>query len=150
MKWFAKHYFSVEARQGRRNQSRTLALHGPQAGVLEEQPVVHFVVLARPRRIGNLVLGVIPRDEVLHDGTGFKQADALAVGKGVGQGGNAAIGVDGKKPGLFLRILADVNFLGLVGEAIRKSAGGLYQPKRAYPSSSKVMDTLMPLGVWAV
>jgi hypothetical protein len=51
------------------------------------------------------VVGIVALDEVLHDGARLEQVDGLAVGEGVGQGGNAAIGVDGEEPGLFLRVL---------------------------------------------
>ncbi len=72
-----------------------LALHGADAAVQEEEPVVHFVGLARVGRVGDFVVGVVPLDEVLEDAAGFEEPDWLAVGEGVGQGGDAAVGVDG-------------------------------------------------------
>ncbi len=41
----------------------------------------------------------------------------MAVGKGVGEGGNAAVGVDGEEEGLLLGIFGYVNLVGCVGEA---------------------------------
>lgn len=61
-----------------------LALHGAQAGVEEEEPVVHFVGFPRAFRVGDSVVSVVLLDEVLHDGAGFEEADGAAVGEGVG------------------------------------------------------------------
>lgn len=41
----------------------------------------------------------------------------MAVDKGVGEGGNAAVGIDGKKKWLFLGVFGYVNFVGFVGDA---------------------------------
>ena len=46
------------------------------------------------------MLRVVAVDQVLHDGAALKQADGRAVGEGVGQRGDAAVGVDLKEPGL--------------------------------------------------
>ena len=45
-----------------------LALHGANAGVLEEKPIVHFVTLARAGWVADFVVNVVVLlDEVLHD-----------------------------------------------------------------------------------
>ena len=45
-----------------------LALHGSDASVLEEEPVVHFVALARAGWVADFVVdAVVLLDEVLHD-----------------------------------------------------------------------------------
>lgn len=61
---------------------------------------------------------VVARDKVLQNGTGFEEPNALAIGEGIGQGWDTAIGVDGKEPRLFLRVLADIDFLDLVRKAM--------------------------------
>ena len=95
-----------------------LPLHGADAGVEEEEPVVHLVGLARAGGVADLVGGaVVLFDEVLHDGAGFEEPDRGAVGEGVGQGGDAAVGVDGEEEGLFLGVLGYVDVVGLVGYA---------------------------------
>lgn len=68
------------------------------------------------------MVGVIARNKILHNGAGLEQANALAITESVGQGGDAAIGVDGKEPRLFLGVLADFDLLDLVGQAYRASA----------------------------
>ncbi len=95
-----------------------LALHGADARVEEEEPVVDFVGLARAGRVADFVVdAVVLLDEVLHDGAGFEEADRAAVGEGVGEGGDAAVGVDGEEEGLFLGVLGYVDFVGFVGDA---------------------------------
>lgn len=46
------------------------------------------------------MVSVVALDEVLHNRAALKQTDELAVGKGVGQGRDAAIGVDLEEPWL--------------------------------------------------
>lgn len=75
-----------------------LALHGPHARVLEEQPVGHLVVLARASRVGDLVVLVVLVDQVLEDASGLEDADLLAVGERVRDRGDASVGVDFKEP----------------------------------------------------
>lgn len=41
----------------------------------------------------------------------------MTIGKGVGEGGNAAIGVDCEKKGLLLGVLGYVDFMGFVGDS---------------------------------
>jgi hypothetical protein len=62
------------------------------------------------------VLGVILLRKILQDASGFEQVDGLAIREGVCQSRNAAIGIDFKKPGFFLGVLLQVNFLNLVGK----------------------------------
>jgi hypothetical protein len=50
--------------------------------------------------VRHLVLRVVAVDQVLHDGAALKQADGRPVGEGVGQRGDAAVGVDLEEPGL--------------------------------------------------
>ena len=67
-------------------------------------------------RVADFVLGVVFGDEVLHYGAGFEKPDGFPVGEGVGEGGDAAVGVDGEEPGFFLGVLRDVDFVDFVGE----------------------------------
>ena len=83
-----------------------LTLHGPNTGILKQEPIVHLVALARAGRVADFVLDVvILLDEVLHYGAGFEEADCAAIGEGVGEGGDAAVGVDTEEEGLFLGVL---------------------------------------------
>lgn len=78
-----------------------------------------------------MIDAVVLLDEVLHDRAGFEEADRLAVGKGVGEGGDAPIGVDGEEKGLLLGVLGYVDFVRLVGDAgkgAEVSAGILERP----------------------
>lgn len=52
---------------------------------------------------------VVAVDEVLQDGARLKDANGLAVGPGVCDGGDAAVGVDFEEPGFFLLILCHFN-----------------------------------------
>lgn len=67
--------------------------------------------------MADLVFGVIAFDKILHDAAALKEVDRLAIGEGVGDGGDAAVGVDGQEPGLFLRVLGNFNLVHFVGEA---------------------------------
>lgn len=62
------------------------------------------------------MLRVVLVDEVLHDAAAFEDADRLAVGVHVGQGWDAAVGVDGGEPGRFLLVGRGVYFADRVGE----------------------------------
>ena len=44
----------------------------------------------------------------------------MTVGKGVGKGGDATVGVDGEKSGLLLGVLGQVDFMGFIREAGRE------------------------------
>lgn len=72
-------------------------------------PVVHFIVLPRPKWIGDLVLGVISISQVLHDRTTLEDSNGLAIGESVCDGRDTAVGVDLQEPGLFLGVLADLD-----------------------------------------
>lgn len=82
----------------------SLALHGTNAGVLEEQPVVHLVVFAGALGEGDLVVGVILLCQVLQNAAGLEQADLLAVTESVRQSGDAAVGVDLEEPAAQLSV----------------------------------------------
>lgn len=61
---------------------------------------------------------VVRINEVLQDGTGLKHADRLAVREGaVGDGGHAAVRIDGEEPWLFLHARLEIDFLDGVREA---------------------------------
>jgi hypothetical protein len=75
----------------------------------------HLVPLPRASREADLVLRIIALDQILHDTSRLEEIDRLAIGKGVGQGGDPAIGIDGTEPGLLLRVFADVDFVDFVG-----------------------------------
>lgn len=60
-----------------------LPLHGAEAGVLEEEPVVDLVGFAGALRIRDFVVWVILVREVLEDAAGFEEVDCLAVFEGV-------------------------------------------------------------------
>ena len=80
------------------NKVISLALHGTQARILEEEPVVGLVVLAGALGIGNLMLRVILLGQVLQDATRLEETDRLAIAEGVGQCGDATVGVDLEEP----------------------------------------------------
>ena len=100
-----------------------LSLHRPYACIKEEEPIVHLVILAGAAGIADFImLGVVLVDEVLHDTTGFKEADGMTVGEGVCEGGDAAVRVYGEEPRFFLGTLLDVDFVSFVREAEKRSA----------------------------
>ena len=92
----------------------------------------------------------------------------MTVGKGVGEGGDAAIGVDGEEKGFLLGVLSDVDFVCFVGDAgkrqevrvgflekqmlceVGKRVWRSEETRETNPSSSRVMEIFMPLGVWVV
>jgi hypothetical protein len=76
----------------------------------------HLIPLPRSPRETDLVLRVIAINQVLHDASRLEEIDRVAIGEGVGQGGNAAIGINRTEPGLFLGVFADVDFVDFVGE----------------------------------
>lgn len=130
-----------------------LALHGSDAGVQEEQPVVDFVALARAMGIADEVLGVVLLDEILHYAPRFEQSDCLPVVECIGQSGDPSVGVDGEEPGFFLGIVGDVNGVRFVGDACGFVSDGresILVQEPTDPSSSRTIEILMPLGVWVV
>ena len=78
-------------------------------------PAGHLPMLARPGGVRDLVVLVIAVDDVLENSTALKDADRLAVGELVGQGGNAAIGVDFEEPRLLLLIVGHADWVDLEG-----------------------------------
>ena len=126
-----------------------LALHWAHTSIQEEEPVVDFVAFTRPFRIGDDVFSVVLLDQVLHDAAGLEKPDHLAVGKAIRQSRNPAVGVDFQEPRFLLRILGDVNRMGFVWDSVGPllSRDGKTLQDRTYPSSSKVMEILMPFGV---
>lgn len=61
---------------------------------------------------------VVRIDEVLQDGAGLKHVDRLAVLEGaVGDGGHAAVRIDGEEPRLLLHARVEIDFLDGVREA---------------------------------
>ena len=73
----------------------------------------------------------------------------MAVSEGVRQCRDPAIGVDIEEPSLFLRTLGDVNRMGSVWDSVglRLLTDRRTLQAKTYPSSSKVMEILMPFGV---
>ena len=134
-----------------------LPLHGANARVHEEKPIVDLVAFAASLGIGNVVVAIVPFNKVLHYGAGFEETDRFSIGPGVRQGGNAAIRIYQQEMGRLLVVGLQVKAVHLVG----KAANFKSQRRRpndcssmdigdAHPSSSSVIDILMPLGVWAV
>lgn len=94
-------------------------LHWPDTRIHEVHPVVHLVALPAALGEADQVLGIVLLDEVLHDAPRLEQPDRLAIVECVRQRGNAAVGVDVEKPGLFLHVLRHLDFVGRVREAVR-------------------------------
>lgn len=92
----------------------SLSLHWAYPGVLKEEPIVHLIVLSCAGSVADLVILVVARDQILHDGARLEEIDRLAVGEGVRQGGDASIGIHGEEPRLLLGVFADINLLDLV------------------------------------
>lgn len=130
-----------------------LALHGSDAGVKEEQPIVDFVALAGALGIADEVLGVVLLDEVLHYAPRLEQSDYLAIVKCIGQSGDASVRVDGEEPGFFLGVFGDVDGVRFVRETVDSVKGrgeSIAEEGVTNPSSSKTIEILMPLGVCVV
>jgi hypothetical protein len=64
------------------------------------------------------VIRIVSLNQVLHDASRLEEIDRLAIGKGVGQGGDPAIRVDGAEPGLLLGVFADIDFVDFVGQTV--------------------------------
>ena len=52
---------------------------------------------------------VVTVDEVLEDGSGLEDANGLAIGPCVSEGGNAAVGVDFEEPWLLLGVVSQLD-----------------------------------------
>lgn len=76
-------------------------------------------------RIRNLVVLVVAVNEILQNSTALKDADLLAVGELVSEGGDATVGVDLEEPGLLLLILHHLDGVDLVvkAELLEKDGG---------------------------
>lgn len=73
----------------------------------------------------------------------------MAISEGIRQCRDPAIGVDIEEPSFFLRVFGDVNRMGFVWDSVllRLLTDGRTLQGKTYPSSSKVMEILMPFGV---
>ena len=108
-----------------------LTLHGSNAGVLEEKPVIHLygfagalgvrnfvftIVLIRQRlrRMCDESSRIIALNQVLHNASRLEQVDGLAISELVGQRRDTAIRIDGEEPVFLLCVLADLDLLNLV------------------------------------
>ena len=91
-----------------------LSLHRSHAAIHEEEPVVHFEELAATGWEADLVVRIIPVDEVLHYRAALEQSDELTILELVGQGWNSTIWIDLEKPRLLLGVLRDIDLLNLV------------------------------------
>lgn len=83
------------------------------------------------------MLRVIAVREVLQNGAAFKDADGLAIGESVCEGGDATIGVDLEEPRLLLGVFANLNIRRLWGSsrfvlAASISSGGMVTMSRTH------------------
>ena len=123
--------------------------HWSNTSVHEIHPVDHLVVLSCALWKRELVLGVVSLNQVGHDTTRLEEVDLLSIGKGVGQCWNATIGVNGEKWCLFLLVLAELDLVCLVLETLYVRYCSIrLKMAMSYPSSSRRMEILMPLGVF--
>ena len=76
-------------------------------------PGHHLPVLRRVARVRNLVVLDVAVDKVLENGTALKDANGLAIRPLVGDGGDAAVGVNLEEPRLLLLILAHLDGMDL-------------------------------------
>ena len=83
-----------------------LALHRAHARVLEEEPIVCFVVFSRASRVRNLVVLVVLFSKVLENAAGFEYVDFLAICEGICYRWDASIGVDFKKPTVQMNLVS--------------------------------------------
>lgn len=98
-----------------------LSLHGPDARVEEEEPVVDLVRFTRALGVADEVIFVVSLDEILHDRAGLEEANRLTIREGICQGGDPAIGIDFEKPRLFLNVLSDIHMVRLIGKTKKMS-----------------------------
>lgn len=101
---------------GKAHKVAGLALHGADAAVLEADPRLGPRVVVRVDGPGEEVLGVVATRQVSQDGVALKDGQALVVV--VDNGGDAAVGVDGREPGLLLHVCANVAALPCILEAV--------------------------------
>lgn len=101
-----------------------LTLHWAQSRILEENPIVHFVLFSGALRIRDFVVLIVLFSEILEDAARFEKAYLLAIGERICNSWNTSIRVNFEEPRLFLDVLADVNVLDFVGLAELVSSGG--------------------------
>lgn len=65
-------------------------------------PTVHLVVLSRSLRVRQLVLLVVPFDQVLQNRATFKNSDGLPIGELISQGRDSTIGINFEIPWLLI------------------------------------------------
>jgi len=92
------------------------SLHRAEAAVLPADPGLALVVLVGADGEGQAVLRVVAAGEVAEDGVALEDGGAAAVV--VHDGGDAAVGVDGRIPRLLLDVLADVDGLPYILEPV--------------------------------
>lgn len=130
-----------------------LSLHGSDARVEEEEPIVDLVGLTRALRVTDEMIFVVLLDEILHDRARFEEPNHLPISEGVCQSRDSTIGINFEKPRLFLDVRLDIDMVRLIGKTEKTSACvNLVTARKGLPhlSSSKVMDILMPFGVCPV
>jgi hypothetical protein len=86
---------------------------------LKEQPVVHLIPLPRSFRIADLVVFVVPGNQILHDRSRLEEVDRLSVRECVCESWDAPVGVDLQEPILLLGVLRKFDLLNFIGEAVR-------------------------------
>ncbi len=77
-------------------------------------PAVGLIELLGPVRIRDLVVDIVPVDQVLHDGTGLEELDAGPVRHDIGQGRYASVGVDLHEPFTFVVHVGKTDMLDIV------------------------------------
>jgi len=64
------------------------------------------------------MIGIVLLNQVLKDTSTLEQADQFAIGEGVREGGDTAVGVDLEEPGFFLGVGFHVDLVDFVREAV--------------------------------
>lgn len=103
------------------------------------------------------MLRVVSIGEILQDTSGLEDSDLLAVSKGICDGWYAAVGVYLEEPRLLLGVLSEFDSHDFIREATFQCVSDFStchalagSREEAYPSSSKAIEILMPLGVCEV
>ena len=110
--------------------------------MLEEQPIVGFNPSRTSSRITELVLFVVLLDQIQ------KNTPRLPnIGLPISQCRYSTIGVDLKKPRLFLLQFLECDRPHFVWESCLLLVSQILGMLPSYPSSSRVIDTLIPFGV---
>lgn len=121
-----------------------LALHGTKAAVLPAHPLLADRVVVAVDGKAQLVLRVVVARQVRQDGDAFEDGKVAAVV--VHNGRDAAVGAQGREPGLLLCVFHDVNGLPGVLKAVRlfellEQDGCLVTIRRACSTISKDIQT---------